>query len=58
MFCVITVSFRLFLFFWYEGLSKGLKKKLQIMQNKVIRFIKGYTPRTSISFQDYVDLTM
>ena len=43
---------------WYEGLSKGLKKKLQIMQNKVIRFIKGYTPRTSISFQDYVDLNM
>jgi len=28
------------------------------MQNKVIRFIKGYTPRTSISFQDYVDLNM
>ncbi|KAL4240342.1 hypothetical protein ACF0H5_001132 [Mactra antiquata] len=43
---------------WYEGISKGLKKKLQIMQNKVIRFIKGYTPRTSISFQDYVDLNM
>jgi len=39
---------------WYEGLSQGLKKKLQIMQNMVIRFIKGYTYRTSISFQDYI----
>ena len=35
-----------------------MKKKLPILQNKVIRFIKAYTPRTSISFQDYVDLNM
>jgi len=28
------------------------------MQNKVIRFIKRYTPRTYVSFQDYVDLNM
>lgn len=43
---------------WFAGLSKGLKHKLQIMQNKVIRFVKNYSPRVSITYQDYLDLNM
>ena len=34
---------------WYAGLTKGLKKKLQIVQNKVIRFINSLGPRTRIT---------
>ena len=34
---------------WYAGLTKGLKKKLQIAQNKVIRFINSLGPRTRIT---------
>ena len=33
---------------WYAGLSKTLKKKLQIAQNKAVRFIKYLGPRTHI----------
>ena len=39
-------------------LNKGLKSKLQIVQNKIIRFIKSYSPRHSITWQDYVHLNM
>ena len=34
---------------WYAGLTYGLKKKLQISQNKVIRFINSLGPRTRIT---------
>ena len=34
---------------WYAGLTKALKKKLQIAQNKVIRFINSLGPRTRIT---------
>ena len=43
---------------WFSGLNVGHKKKLQILQNKVIRFVKGYGPRESIKPQDYVDLNL
>ena len=34
---------------WYSSLGKSMKKKLQIMQNKVIRFIFEIGPRTRIT---------
>ena len=34
---------------WYSSLGKSMKKKLQIMQNKVIRFILELGPRTRIT---------
>ena len=33
---------------WYMGLSKGNKSKLQIAQNKIVRFILNLHPRSSI----------
>lgn len=33
---------------WYSGLSTNLKKKLQISQNKTVRFIKNLGPRSHI----------
>ena len=33
---------------WYLGISKKLKLKLQIVQNKVVRFILNIGPRTHI----------
>ena len=33
---------------WYESLSKSFKKKLQILQNKTIRFVQNLGPRASI----------
>ena len=35
---------------WYSSLGKSMKKKLQIMQNKVIRFIIDLGPRTRIIY--------
>ena len=35
---------------WYSGLNKQLKKKLQICQNKTVRFIKNLGPRSHIGF--------
>ena len=43
---------------WYEGLSKSLKHKLQVAQNKVVRFIKDYTPRTSVTNKVLSDLKL
>lgn len=34
---------------WYAGLSKKLKQKLQVAQNRVIRFLLNLPPRTSIN---------
>ena len=34
---------------WYDGLTNGLKRKLQIAQNKVVRFIDSPGPRTRIT---------
>jgi len=38
---------------WYSGISKKLKNKLQVTQNKVIRFIHGYDHRASLKFADF-----
>lgn len=34
---------------WYSGLGSGLTKKLQILQNKVVRFVLDLGPRTRIN---------
>jgi hypothetical protein len=34
---------------WYEGLTKQMKNKLQIVQNKVVRFILGLHHRKNIT---------
>ncbi|XP_033096218.1 uncharacterized protein LOC117100553, partial [Anneissia japonica] len=33
---------------WYSGLSKQTKNKLQVAQNKIVRFIKNLPPRSHI----------
>lgn len=43
---------------WYDGLSKGLKKKLQIAQNKVVRFINSLGPRTRITGDILAELNL
>lgn len=41
---------------WYEGLSKKLKDKLQIMQNKDIRFILDLPQRKRITVDHFEKL--
>ena len=43
---------------WYAGLNKGLKRKLQIAQNKVIRFINQLGPRTRITSDILMNLNL
>ena len=43
---------------WYSGLNKQLKKKLQICQNKTVRFIKNLGPRSHIGFSELDSLNM
>ncbi|CAM1302576.1 Uncharacterised protein r2_g1254 [Pycnogonum litorale] len=38
---------------WYPGLSVNLKKKLQIAQNKTVRFILHYSPRDHIGLSEF-----
>ena len=42
----------------YGGLTKGLQKKLQIAQNKVIRFIYKLGPRCSVRSKEFSNLGM
>ena len=43
---------------WYYSLSKSLKLKLQVTQNKVIRFINNSGPRTSVKGNILKELNM
>ena len=43
---------------WFEGLSKAYKNKLQVLQNKTIRFILSLDPRTHISWDIFNSLKM
>ena len=43
---------------WYAGLNKALKRKLQIAQNKVIRFINQLRPRTRITSDILMNLNL
>ena len=35
---------------WYSGLSKTLKQKLQICQNKMVRFVMNLGPQASVNY--------
>ena len=43
---------------WYSGLSKRFKQKLQICQNKMVRFICGFSPRQSVNYSVLSSLNM
>ena len=43
---------------WYMGLTKGYKQKLQIMQNKMIRFILKLGSRSHIGCNELEKLNM
>jgi len=43
---------------WYPSLNKGLKDKLQICQNKIVRFIYGLGPRESINQCNLSDMSL
>ena len=43
---------------WHDGLTKGLKRKLQIAQNKVVRFINSLGPRTRITADILAELNL
>ena len=38
---------------WYSRLSKKLKKRMQFMQNNVIRYMLNVPPRTHIGVQEF-----
>ena len=38
---------------WYSGLSSNQKERLQVMQNKIIRYILGSPPRTHIGLEQF-----
>ena len=42
--------------FWYKGLTKALKSKLQVSQNKAIRLVLNLNPRHHIDTNCYVKL--
>ena len=41
---------------WYPGLSKTYKSKLQIIQNKSVRYIKNYGPRKHVGYHEINNL--
>lgn len=43
---------------WYSGLTKHLKSKIQISQNKVIRYLLNLTPRTHIGANEFRKVNM
>ena len=43
---------------WYSSLSKYFQKRLQVTQNKVVRFINKYNPRRSVNSSDLSKLGM
>ena len=43
---------------WYSSLSKYFQKRLQVTQNKVVRFINKYNPRRSVRSTDLSKLGM
>ena len=44
--------------FWYSGLTKLYKSKLQVMQNKVIRYILNLSPRSHIGAAEFQMVNM
>lgn len=43
---------------WYSGLNKKLRNKLQIAQNKIVRFIKQEIPRYSVNSKVLAELNL
>ena len=43
---------------WYEGISKKLKSKLQVAQNKIVRFILSLHCRHSVGFKEFRELDL
>ena len=43
---------------WYSGLNKKLRNKLQVAQNKIVRFIKQETPRYSLNSHVLAELNL
>ena len=43
---------------WYSGINKGLKQRLQIMQNKMIRYILNLDSRSHIGCPEFEKLNM
>ena len=43
---------------WYSGLSKCFKQKLQICQNKIVRFMCGFSPRHTVNYTILSSLNM
>jgi len=41
---------------WFYGLTKDLKSKLQVTQNKLIRFVLNLEPRSHIGNEDFIKL--
>ena len=41
---------------WYEGVCKSLRNKLQVMQNKTVRFVTKMGPRTRINYLVFLDV--
>ena len=41
---------------WYEGLTKNMKDKLQIAQNKIVRFILNLNHRKSVAYIEFENL--
>ena len=42
--------------FWYPGLSKVLKNKLQVTQNKIIRFVPNMDSRAHVGSEVFKSL--
>ncbi len=43
---------------WYAAMTQKAKNKLQIVQNKLVRFIRDLQPRTHITVQHTAELNM
>ena len=41
---------------WYEGVCKSLRNKLQVMENKTVRFVKKLGLRTRINYPVFSDV--
>ena len=41
---------------WYRSVTKAMKHKLQSAQNKIVRFILKYEPRTHLMFSDFTNV--
>ena len=42
--------------FWYPGLSKLLKNRLQVTQNKIVRFVLKLDPRSHVGNEEFKSL--